>query len=142
MKKIIFFFVSILFLSSTINAQKLNDSKIPAKVKESFAKQFPSTTAKWEKEDGNFEASFKKDGKACSALFTADGVMTESEISIALEELPKLAQQYIVKKFVGKKIKETAKITKADGTITYEINVAGKDELFDTKGNFLKEVKE
>ena len=36
------------------------------------------------------------------------------------------------------KISETAKITKADGTVVFEVEVKGKDLLFDAKGNIIK----
>ena len=68
--------------------QKLKASKVPAIVKESFAKQFPGATAKWEKEDGKFEAGFTFQNNSMSALFEANGTMTESEIEIEISELP------------------------------------------------------
>ena len=50
--------------------QKLKASKVPAIVKESFAKQFPGATAKWEKEDGKFEAGFTFQNNSC-LLYTS-----------------------------------------------------------------------
>jgi hypothetical protein len=39
-------------------------------------------------------------------------------------------------------VKETAKITKANGEVNYEVGIKGKDVLFDAKGKFLKEAKD
>lgn len=131
--------VSIAF---TACAQKLKDAAVPAAVKTSFARHYPSTTAKWEKEDGNYEAGFKQGGKTMSAVFDANGTMMESETDIKVADLPASVVSYIKAHYKGKSIKEGAIITKADGTVNYEAEVAGKDVIFDSNGNFLKEVKD
>ena len=123
-------------------AQKLDASKVPASVKAAFAKQFPKTTVKWEKEDGKYEAGFKQNGNTMSALFETNGTMTESEMDIKVTDLPASVLSYVKEHYKGKRIKEGAKITKADGTVNFEAEVDGKDVIFDATGKFLKEVKE
>jgi Putative beta-lactamase-inhibitor-like, PepSY-like len=124
------------------NAQKTDAAKVPAAVKAAFAKQYPGAVAKWEKEEGKYEAGFKQNGNTMSALFEANGTMIESEMDIKETDLPATVLAYVKEHYNGKKIKEGAKITKADGTVNYEAEVAGKDVIFDAKGKFLKEVKE
>ncbi|HQS04056.1 MAG TPA: hypothetical protein PLT16_00285 [Daejeonella sp.] len=97
---------------------------------------------KWEKEDGKFEAGFKQNGNTMSALFEANGTMTESEMDIKVADLPAAVLSYVKDHYQGKSIKEGAKITKADGTVNYEAEVDGKDVIFDAAGNFLKELKD
>jgi hypothetical protein len=123
------------------NAQKIDAAKVPAAVKAAFAKQFPGIVAKWEKEDGKYEAGFKQNGTTMSALFESNGTMTESEMDIKVTDLPATVLAYVKEHYSGKKIKEGAKITKADGTVNYEAEVAGKDVIFDANGKFLKEMK-
>ena len=123
-------------------AQKLKEADVPAAVKASFTKHYPGVTAKWEKEDGKYEAGFKKDGNSMSALFEANGTMTESEMDIKVSDLPATVLAYVKEHYKGKTIKEGAKITKADGTVNYEAEVDGKDVIFDAAGKFLKEVKD
>jgi Putative beta-lactamase-inhibitor-like, PepSY-like len=142
MKKLFSVFVICTAVSVTVCGQKIDASKVPAAVKESFAKQFPGASAKWEKEDGKFEAGFKQNGNSMSALFEATGTMTESEMDIKVADLPASVLTYVKKHYKGKTIKEGAKITKADGMVNYEAEVAGKDVLFDVNGKFLKEVKD
>ena len=89
-----------------------------------------------------YEAGFKQNGNTMSALFWANGTMTESEMDIKVSDLPAAVLAYVKEHYKGKAIKEGAKITKADGTVNYEAEVAGKDVIFDANGNFLKEVKE
>lgn len=130
--------VSIAF---TAFAQKLDVSKVPAAVKVSFAKQYPGTTAKWEKEDGKYEASFKQKAHTMSAMFELNGTFTESETDMKVSDLPATVLSYVKENYKGKNIKEGAKITKADGTVNYEAEVNGMDVIFDSNGKFLKTVK-
>lgn len=141
MKKLLGLLTVCAAVSFSASAQKIDAEKVPASVKQSFAKQFPGATAKWEKEDGNYEAGFKHQGHEMSALFDAKGVMTESEMEIKASELPAAVSDYIKTNHPGESIKEAAKITKANGEVNYEAEVKGKDLIFDANGNFIKEVK-
>jgi hypothetical protein len=76
-----------------------------------------------------------------SALYEANGTMTESEMDIKVSDLPASVLAYVKENYKGKKIKEGAKITKSDGTVNYEAEVDGKDVIFDATGKFLKEMK-
>jgi hypothetical protein len=142
MKKILMISALTTAVVISVCAQKIDAAKVPAAVKTAFAKQYPGATVKWEKEDGKYEAGFKQNGNAMSALFEANGTMTESEMDIKIADLPAPVLAYVKEHYKGKTIKEGAKITKADGTVNYEAEVAGKDVIFDANGKFLKEVKE
>jgi hypothetical protein len=141
MKKQLLAIVAIATISLSAHAQKLSAAKVPAAVKATFAKQFVGAVAKWEKENGEYEAGFTMDGKEMSALFSADSKMTESEVSMKASELPAKVLAYVKANYKDKKIKGADKITKADGAINYEAEVNGMDVMFDMDGKFLKEVK-
>jgi Putative beta-lactamase-inhibitor-like, PepSY-like len=141
MKKCIVMFAAIATISLSAHAQKLAAAKVPVAVRAAFAKQFEGAIAKWEKENGEYEAGFKMNGKEMSALFTADGKMTESEVSMLPTDLPAKVLAYVKANYKAKKIKGGAKITKADGTVNYEAALNGMDAMFDADGKFLKEVK-
>jgi hypothetical protein len=142
MKKLMMMSALVAAIGFSACAQKLDASKVPAAVKAAFAKQYPGITTKWEKEDGKFEAGFKQNGNTMSALFEANGTMTESEMDIKVADLPATVLAYVKDHYKGKTIKEGAKITKADGTVNYEAEVDGKDVIFDSNGKFLKEAKD
>lgn len=131
-----------LALSTCIFAQKVDLSKVPSAVKNSFEKRFPEAKAKWEKEDGQYEAGFNQAGKNMSAMFKPDGTFVESEMEIKVSELPATVLAYVKSHYKGKSIKEGSKITKANGTVEYEAEVNDKDVMFDKDGKFLKETKE
>lgn len=121
--------------------QTINASKVPSAVKAAFEKQYPNTKAKWEKEKGKYEVNFTQNGATMSALYEANGTLTETEMDIKVSELPVTAATYLKEHYAGKKVKEAAKITNADGSVNYEAEVSGKDVIFDVNGKFIREVK-
>ena len=131
---------------ATINyaafSQKINASKVPAVVKNTFEKQYPSTTVTWEKENGKYEAAFIKNGTSMSALYEINGTLAETEIEIKVTALPAAIIKYVKENYKQSAIKSAAKITLANGTTNYEAALAGKDLIFDENGKFLREVKE
>ncbi len=127
-------------VSITACGQKMNAAKVPAPVKEAFAKQFPGASAKWVKEEEKYEAGFKQNGHEMSAVFEANGTMTESEMEITIAELPAMIKEYIKTHYNNTAIKEAAKITSVSGTMEYEAAIKGKDIIFDSNGNFIKEI--
>lgn len=140
MRKITALILASAAVSLTACTQKMDASKVPAPVKESFARQFPGVVPKWEKEDGKYEAGFKQDGHEMSALFEANGTMTESEMEITIAELPVMVKEYIKTHYNNAAIKEAAKITSVTGTTEYEAAIKNKDIIFDSTGNFIKEI--
>jgi len=136
-------FLLIAGLSSNAFAQKLDASKVPAQVKAGFAKKFPEVDkVKWEKEGGAYEAGFKENDQTMSALFTPEGVLTETEVSIPVNSLPPAVLNYLRTNHKGVAVKEAARITKANGEVNYEAEVKGSDLLFDAGGKYLKTVKD
>ena len=134
------FAISVIALSA--HGQKLNESQVPAAVKAAFQKQHPSAKASWDKEDANYEANFKQDGKAMSAVIDEHGTILETETDIKVTDLPKATQDYMKKNYPGVKIEEAARVIKANGDINYEAEVRHKDVIFDADGKFLKEAKD
>ncbi|OLY95054.1 Putative beta-lactamase-inhibitor-like, PepSY-like [Cnuella takakiae] len=125
-------------LTVSCNAQANAKDAVPQKVKESFAKMHPGVQAKWEKEDSDYEAIFRKTGKEMSVVFHEDGQLLEEETEILANQLPANALAYVSKQYPGKEVKEAAKIVDAFGKVVYEVVVAGKDLLFTPAGEFIK----
>lgn len=134
MKKLLGLLSMMAILTITANAQKVSVQKMPAPVKATFAKLHPNTKVTWEMEGKNFEAGFTANGKETSEVYTAAGVLMETEVEIKVSELPAA----VMAKLKGMKITEAAKITKANGAVTYEAEVKGKDLVFDANGNPVK----
>lgn len=130
------------FIGGAAMAQKVTAAAVPAAVKTAFAKQYPVAVAKWEKENGSYEVNFKTAGKTRSALYATDGKLIESEMDMKVADLPAAVLAYVKEHYKGKTIKEAAIITKADGTVNYEAEVAGMDVIFSANGKFIKEMKD
>ena len=118
--------------------QKLKEKDVPVVVKEAFNKQFTAAKdVEWEMEDGKYEVEFEINDEEMSAVFTNAGVLEETEVEIKKEALPAAVLSYLDANYKGVKIKETAKITKANGDVIYEAEIKGKDLMFDANGKFL-----
>lgn len=141
MKKLALMMVSGL-ITSLAFAQKIADKNVPQTVISSFQKAYPTAKAvKWDKEGENYEASFDLNKTDYSVLYDANGNLQETEVEIETSQLPKAVTDYVAAQYKGQKIKEAAKITNAQGAITYEAEIKGKDLMFDSTGNFLREAK-
>ena len=130
----------IAFLGLTISA--CVQKNIPMVVKDAFAKDYPNVKATWDKEGDKYEASFKMNENTMSVLYNEKGLAEETEMDIKAEMLPTTVKTYIANNFKSEKIKEAAKITKADGTVIFEAEINGKDHLFTPEGKFIKSVEE
>ena len=132
-----------MFAISFANAQKVSDKEVPTAVKTTLQKNYPNAKElKWEKENGNYEAEFEVDETDYSLLIDVSGNILETEIEIKVDALPANAKAYISKNYALQKIKEATKITDNKGVVTYESEIKGKDLIFDSNGNFIKEKTE
>lgn len=140
MKKLTGMFVAMVIVSFSY-AQKIAEKEVPAAVKSAFQKQFPDVKdVDWEKEKGNYEVEFEIKETEYSVLLDASGTILETEMEINVDALPSNVRDYVSKNHAVEKIKEAAKISDTKGTITYEAEIKGKDLIFDSNGNFVKEV--
>ena len=126
---------------SSVFAQKMSDSNVPAAVKQTFAKTYAGAQkVKWDKEGSDYEASFTMNGEKKSAVYSASGSQKESELEIAVAKLPESVRMYMKSK--GMTITEAAQITDASGKVYYEAEAGGKDFLFNTQGKPVKKIGE
>ncbi len=146
MKKI-FSLVAILFaLSSTTFAQENEGGNehinVPAVVKNANMKKYPESKTHhitWEKENGNYEANWGgKDGEANSVQYTPAGNFIEIVKAIPVSQLPKSADSYIKEHYKSAKFGDVGKVLDARGKTSYEVEINGKDKIFDANGNFVK----
>ena len=137
-----FFIVLVPILILSACSSKFKESQVPAAAKETFEKTYSGIKGTWDKEDSNYEVSFKKDGKDMSAIISENGTIVETETDIPVTELPATVQDYIKQHYQGMTIKEASTIAKANGEVNYEAEVADKDVIFDANGKFIEEEKD
>lgn len=137
MKKSVIIVVT-LVLSTIAFAQKVKATKVPEIVTKSLISKYPNAkNVKWDKEENNYEASFKTNKIENSVLFNANGKIIETEVEISTAQLPKSILSYLSKNYKDQKVKEAAKIISEKGIVTYEAEIKGKDLLFDENGKLL-----
>jgi hypothetical protein len=129
-------------------AQKVKTENVPAAVKQSFSKMYPEVKeVKWEMEDKNFEAEFKKNKEELEAVFTPEGIFVQSEKELgSTNDLPKEVLASLYKEFAGYKFSDVEWIETADKKVQYEVS-AEKGELeydllYDKNGVLLKKTEE
>ena len=112
----------------------------PAAVVAAFNQKFSNIEElKWGKEkNGDWEAEFEQAEVDMSANFSADGKWIETETEIKVADLPAPVKAALK----GKRVKEAARIEKADGATVYEAEVRRKDMIFDANGNLQLEEKD
>jgi len=112
----------------------------PAAVVTAFQKKFPNVKdLDWEKEkNGDWEAGFEQGEVEMSANFSAAGQWLETETEISVTELPAAVQTALN----GKKVKEAAKILRADGSTVYEAELKHEDFIYDANGKLLSQGKD
>ena len=146
MKKIISLATILFAITMCTFAQKHEDNghiKVPAVVKKAFYRTYrDAKRVTWEKENGNYEANWGgKSGEDNSVQFTPSAEFIEIVKAIPRNQLPEQIIVYVNKHYNGIKITEAGKVTNAAGKISYEVELKGKDVIFDEQGNFIKSEK-
>jgi len=142
MKKLFIMVIATASIALSACGRKLKESQVPAVISAAFAKQHPGIKGSWEKENGNYEVNFKQAGKTMSAVIEKNGTIVETETVIPVSDLPASVAAYVNEHYKGAKIREAAKIVKANGEINYEAEINHKDVVFDANGKFIKEAKD
>jgi hypothetical protein len=146
MKKIIGLTAILFALSSATFAQENEGGnahiKVPEVVKNANMKKYPESNKyhiTWETEKGNYEANWGgKDGEANSVTYTPSGTFVEIVKEIPVSQLPKTADSYIKEHYKHAKFGDVGKVLDARGKTSFEVEINGKDRIFDANGNFVK----
>lgn len=146
MKKILALTAIWFALNSTTFAQENEGGhehiNVPAAVKKANMVKYPESKLHhitWEKENGNYEANWGgKDGEANSVQYTPSGKFIEIVKSIPVSQLPETADRYIKEHYKHAKYGDVGRVSDAQGKTSYEVEINGKDQIFDANGNFVK----
>lgn len=140
MSKIIILLLVVTFYSCNQNSNE--QRKVPQIIEEAFKKLHPTATIlKWNDEPPIWEAKYQEGKEKGAVSFDSDAQVKETELVInegELENLPSISK-YIKENYPAETIKGCEKIDKQNGIIIYEIQITGKELLFDSTGSFLSE---
>ena len=143
MKKLLTSIICIVLLAACNQAAKTRE--VPTNISEAFIKLHPNATIlKWNDEHPIWEAKYQDGEEKGAVSFNAKAEVTETELVISENLLPNASviPDYIKTHYPNEKIKGCEKIAKADGTIIYEIQITGKEIVFDGSGKYLSEEKD
>jgi hypothetical protein len=119
--------------------------QVPTSISEAFTKLHSNATIlKWNDEPPIWEAKYR-DGEEKGALsFNDKAEVVETELVITENQLPNASviPDYIKSYYPNENIQGCEKITKQNGTNTYEIQITGKEIVFDGEGKYLSEEKD
>jgi hypothetical protein len=146
MKKVIILISAFLLISLMGFTQIIAPEKVPADVKQAFAKKFPTVTdVNYKMEKKDYEVSFKENGVVMSANFNSSGEWLETETIMIESDLPKKVLTSAATNFLGFMITEVSKVESPDKVVYYEMylktNKKGYDVEFSPKGVVLKKTK-
>ena len=134
MKKIIVLLSVCLLFVLFGYTQIIPAEKVPAPVKEAFAKKFPAATnVKYEMEKKDYEVTFKDKGVGMSANFNSKGEWLETETIMIESDLPKEVLTSVATNFVGFMITEVTKTEGTDKVLNYEMNLKKGKECYEVK---------
>jgi hypothetical protein len=122
--------------------QTKTENGIPQPAISAFQKLHPNAVGvKWGNEAPTFEAKFSEGAMRGAVSFDSLGTVVETELVIESTQLPnpQLIADYVRDNYPGERIQRCEKVTKNDGTITYEIQITGKELVFDAQEKFLNE---
>jgi hypothetical protein len=145
MKKVFLLFFALLLISLTGYSRKVTTDKVPAAVKQSFTKMFPTATdVKYGTGKKNYEIYFKDHGIEKSANFDPAGKWLETETAMRPKDLPKEVDTSVEKNFPGFSIAQVSKVEIPGTGVVYEMDLKkdkdGFEVQFSAKGDILKKV--
>jgi uncharacterized membrane protein YkoI len=130
----------------------LSKGQVPKAVIDAFEKAYPNAKSpEFETEtfEGRavYEVEYKENGKEYEALYSADGILVQTEEEIDVKSLSEPVVQAVNKTYPEANIKEAEKLMKPDGTLTgYEVEIKTEGKKFelelDVNGKILKTEKE
>tara|TARA_R110000868_G_scaffold125037_2_gene330364 strand:+ start:30705 stop:31139 length:435 start_codon:yes stop_codon:yes gene_type:complete len=138
MRKCILLFSILIFTISYLSCQTSGKDEVPSEVKASFKAKYPGENdPDWEKDkNGNFESSFKIDGKHYRADYSPEGVWIETERSIKKKELPEIIQQLLKTDYDAFSVVEVEEVQHHSKGLFYDVELKKDGEKHDVE--FLK----
>jgi len=142
MKRIVFLFAMAGFFLQ-LQSQILFEKDVPLAVSNAFFKTYPFVLeVDWSKDGYYIVAEYDSGRVVNSATYTVTGILVNNRMEILAIALPALLNEYMLKNYMEAKLQQTCKVTDAFGIVTYEGKIQGMDLTFDSKGNFIKSVKD
>lgn len=127
---------------TNVHAQRLEIREVPESVLIAFRKANPGVgNPQWRKEKGQYQAKCMVDKRQRTFNYTKSGTPIVTDGKTAVTILPPGVKQYLDKNHRGVPVDKVIKIISAEKLVTYTVEVAGTDLVFDGNGKYLKSNK-
>ena len=134
MKKLIALLFACLLAGLTGYSQKVAPERVPAPVRQSFAKKFPAAAdVSYEREKKDYEINFKDKGVAMSANFDPYGKWLETETEIKEADLPKEVAAAVAKFYKGYQVSEVTQTESLLMGMSYEMDMKKESDCFEIR---------
>ena len=141
MKNIIFITLIVLSVCEA-EAQKCKSKNVPFSITNAFKQTHPTIQkTHWGKDEMNYQVTYVEHNAPVSITYDPLGKMIITETQISVEQLPVSVTQYVEKNYPQDIYEDVAKITDADNSIAYEVQIKNTALIFDAQGNFVQEMK-
>jgi hypothetical protein len=141
--KTIFTLILSVMLLNAATAQRISSKDVPAPVTAAFEKAYPDAKGvEWRKVDKYYKAEFDQKAIEYGVTYDIMGKLISNEVEISRNDLPQNIKDYANSHYAGKRLREATKVVTANGVESYQIDIAGMEVSFDSKGNFLNERKD
>ena len=128
--------------ATQVNEHKLMVKNVPAVVTSTFNKVHQSIKGvDWSKDRNNYEAKSVAKKREKFITYDESGNFIEVEMAMEVSALPASVMQYVNKNYKKDEVKEASEIIEENGTVTYKAELKGLNLIFDSKGNFIKSIK-
>jgi hypothetical protein len=145
MKKIIILLSAFLLISLMGFTQKITSEKVPADVKQAFAKKFPAAIDPiFEMSNNYYKVIFNDEGVGTCVNYSPNGKWLQTETKILESDLPEDVTASVAADFAGFKISEVTNVETPDKPLFYTMNMQKDKETFNAqfspKGDVLKKI--
>jgi len=143
MKKILVLLSAFLLISVVGFSQQITAEKVPAAVKDAFAKKYPAATdVKYEMAKTDFVVAFKDKEVGMYANFNSRGEWLQTETIVLESDVPKEVLTSVATNFVGFIITAVTKLEGPNDVLNYILDLKKGSEIievkFSPKGDVLK----
>jgi len=134
MRKIAILFSVYLLTGLSVFSQEISPEQVPGKVKQAFAKQFPTAKAlKYGLDNTAYKISFLEQGKECIVTYDNTGKLIETEREIASDRLPQKVQSSASKNFPGYSIITAVRREAIDKGVCFEMDLKKDNEGYSVR---------
>lgn len=141
MKKIVLT-LAVLSAAYFVQAQQVNQSEVPEKVKSAFdANTHGATVMSWEKVKSGYKATYSIENNESTALFNSSGKLLEQEFTVSQNDLPDNIVEYLGGVEEKQTINKVIILKDVSGNKSYKVKIHDMYYFFDPVGTFTKKIK-